>query len=221
MPGINTSSWIFDKIESRTDLHSESKSTMHEEPAAPFTPKTKRSSREESQSVSSRSKPIQSTATQKPESMKPAPERKSSQSRRDNAETRSQESSGSRSDTVTAQAVHARNGNGGGGQQEKGGGGGGSNSAAAVQKLMMTSAAQDISVLIDELAPMCANDGVFELILPDGECLGVAVSLGSSHVGLLLSPRSASLAERLRKRQRELKEGLEQRMERDVTITVL
>lgn len=221
MAGINTSSWIFDKIEARTDLHSEPKSTMHEEPAALFPSKTKRSSKEESQPAPSRLKSNQSTATQKPESMKPAPERKSPQSRRDNAETRSQESSGSRSDTLTERAVHARNGNGGGGQQEKGGGGGGSNSAAVVQNVMMTGAAQDISVLIDELAPMCANDGVFELILPDGEHLGVAVSLGSSHVGLLLSPRSSSLAERLRKRQRELKEGLEQRMERDVTITVL
>jgi hypothetical protein len=153
--------------------------------------------------------------------MKPAPERKTSQSRRDNADTRSQERASSRSDTVTEQAVHARDG--GGGQQDKGGGGGGggSSSAAAVQSAMVASAGLDISILVDELAPMCANDGVFELILPDGECLGVAVSEGSSHVGLLLSPRSSKLAERLRKRQRELKEGLEQRIGRDVTITVL
>jgi|GEM_PF-3371365 len=220
MSGINTSLSGFDRIDTRIDAYTESKPPTHEEHAAPFTPKTKNTSGSDSRAAASPAKQNQSTPARKTESMKPAPERKTSQSRRDNADTRSQERASSRSDTVTEQAVHAKDG--GGGQQDKGGGGGGGNSsAAAVQSAVVANAGLDISVLIDELAPMCANDGVFELILPDGERLGVAVSEGSSHVGLLLSPRSNKLAERLRKRQRELKEGLEQRMGRDVTITVL
>ncbi|MFC7518731.1 hypothetical protein ACFQUU_27340 [Herbaspirillum sp. GCM10030257] len=79
----------------------------------------------------------------------------------------------------------------------------------------------DCGTLADELLPMTADDGIFEILMPNGGTLGVAVSIQSAQVRLLLSPSDPKLGERLRRKKMELEGVLGRRMEKDVDITVL
>ncbi|MFZ6773942.1 hypothetical protein ACO0LB_14620 [Undibacterium sp. SXout7W] len=74
--------------------------------------------------------------------------------------------------------------------------------------------------LTDELAHMTDN-GIFEVQLPGGESLGVAVDIRASGVGFLLSPSSDKLRQRLQKQHMELEGTLKQRMGRSVNIAIL
>lgn len=82
-------------------------------------------------------------------------------------------------------------------------------------------AAFDAAALADELAPLGSNDGIFEVILPSGAVLGVAVSTQASAVRFLLSTPGSGLAAQLRRQRMELEGRLERRMGRHVTLTVL
>ncbi|HJV73238.1 MAG TPA: hypothetical protein VJ654_03375 [Noviherbaspirillum sp.] len=79
----------------------------------------------------------------------------------------------------------------------------------------------DCNALADSLLPMTAEDGIFEVLMPNGQTLGVAVSNQSTQVRLLLSPSDEKLAERLRRRKMELEGALGRRMNKYVDITVL
>lgn len=193
---------------------------LPEEVPGTFVPKPKQQSKEErrtelygNKTGYSRQGSANSPSTSSTTSRKP-----SERAQRDRSDVRSQDKSANRTDTVTAQAVHEKSGSG---QQGKGGGSGGNNGSSGVAAVVQSSAAQELDYLINELVPMTANDGLFEVYLPDGERLGIAITVGAGHVDILLSPGSGRLAERLRKRRMELKAGLEQRIRRDVMITVL
>lgn len=83
-----------------------------------------------------------------------------------------------------------------------------------------TEAALDSSMM-DELAGRASGDGVFELIFPNGDTMGVAVSSQSTGTHFLLTPSSASLRELLQGRKKELVSQLEQRMQDSVSVVVL
>ena len=82
-------------------------------------------------------------------------------------------------------------------------------------------AAFDAISLADELAPLGGNDGIFEVLLPSGAILGVAVSTQASAVRFLLSTPGSGLANQLRRQRMELEGRLERRMGRHVMLTVL
>ena len=79
----------------------------------------------------------------------------------------------------------------------------------------------DQTGLIDELAPLAENDGLFEVLLPDGETVSVAVTTSSARVRFLLSTTSAGLGAQLRRRRMELEQHLGRRIGRDVALAVL
>ncbi|MGZ5801331.1 MAG: hypothetical protein ACXWJK_18180 [Burkholderiaceae bacterium] len=80
-------------------------------------------------------------------------------------------------------------------------------------------AAEDMA-LSDELAKM-TDSGIFELLLPDGASLGVAVDVRTSGVGFLLSPSSDNLRTQLQTQQMELEGSLKRRMGCNVKIAIL
>jgi hypothetical protein len=71
------------------------------------------------------------------------------------------------------------------------------------------------------LLPPGDNDGIFDVILPTGDHLGVVVSGRSSSLSYLLSPSTDKFGSRLRRHKMELEERLEQLTHRNVNITVL
>lgn len=69
--------------------------------------------------------------------------------------------------------------------------------------------------------PTGENDGIFEIIFPSGERMGVVVSSQASSLSYLLSPGSEKFGSRLREQKMELEGHLEQLTHRNVNITVL
>lgn len=74
--------------------------------------------------------------------------------------------------------------------------------------------------LYDELASK-TDSGIFEVLLPDGESLGVAVDVRAAGIGFLLSPASDKLRTRLQNQQMELEDVLKRHMGRSVKIAIL
>ncbi len=79
----------------------------------------------------------------------------------------------------------------------------------------------DPLALCDDLAAGAEDDGVFELIFPSGQTLGVAVNSQPSKTEFLLSPSSSALGGWLREQKKELANHLERRMQKNINITVL
>jgi hypothetical protein len=75
--------------------------------------------------------------------------------------------------------------------------------------------------LCDDLAAGAEDDGVFELIFPSGQTLGVAVNSQPSKTEFLLSPSSSALGGWLKEQKKELANHLERRMQKNINITVL
>ncbi|MCA1325661.1 hypothetical protein [Herbaspirillum sp. alder98] len=98
------------------------------------------------------------------------------------------------------------------GEQERGGSGGASTALAGGEL--------DCDMLAG-LLPTAGDDGIFEVLLPDGARLGVAVDVGEHHVAYLLSPSSEQFRAQINNRKMELQKALMQRMQTDVRLTVL
>ncbi|RJF96892.1 hypothetical protein D3870_21190 [Noviherbaspirillum cavernae] len=113
-----------------------------------------------------------------------------------------------------------RGAGGGDGSDGEEGGGGGADAADGIRAAGLDTEL-DCGTLADELMPMMEDDGIFQILMPNGHTLGVAVSIQSAQVRLLLNPSDAKLAERLRRKKMELEGVLGRRMEKDVDITVL
>jgi len=75
--------------------------------------------------------------------------------------------------------------------------------------------------LIAALLAQSHDSGMFEVLLPDGDTLGVAVDVRAEAVDYLLTPASERVAAQLRGRQMELAGQLGQRIGRSVRVTVL
>lgn len=74
--------------------------------------------------------------------------------------------------------------------------------------------------LIDSLSQI-TEQGIFELLLPEGESLAVALDMRAGGMTFLLSGSSAALNARLQQQKMELEGVLRQRIGSAVTITVL
>lgn len=72
-----------------------------------------------------------------------------------------------------------------------------------------------------ELLPADGDSGIFELLMPGGDTLAVVADIGKRQASFLLTPSSERLRGMLKKRKMELENGLTQRMERHVRLTVL
>lgn len=79
----------------------------------------------------------------------------------------------------------------------------------------------DYAALSDDLAAMAGDDGVFELIFPGGQTMGVVVTSQPSRTNFLLTPSSSALGSWLRQQRMELASHLETRIQKTVNITVL
>lgn len=94
-------------------------------------------------------------------------------------------------------------------------------SGAALQaSLDAADAASDAEALAG-LLPHDGASGIFEVLLPNGDTLGVAVDATPERVSYLLQPGSEALAARIRKQKMELGAHLERRIGRSVSLTVL
>lgn len=76
-------------------------------------------------------------------------------------------------------------------------------------------------LLLTSLLPAGGDDGIFEVLLPAGARLGVAVSDMPDGLSYLLMPDSAKLASRLRGNEMELEGYLRRRIRRNVRVAVL
>ncbi|HEY8023268.1 MAG TPA: hypothetical protein VIF60_01790 [Burkholderiaceae bacterium] len=77
------------------------------------------------------------------------------------------------------------------------------------------------SMLMDDLAQLGANPGVFEVMLPNGDTLGVSVDHRQQSVMFLLSASSETLTRKLKRQSVELQSQLAQRMKTEVGLAVL
>jgi hypothetical protein len=118
--------------------------------------------------------------------------------------------------------------------QDGGGGGGGGQSDtsrqteilagaddAALDVAAADSGTLEMGMLADRLAPLTGTSGIFEVIMPDGQQIGVAVDAQPDSVRLHLSWNNDKSAERMRRRQMELQGSLERRIRKKVDVTVL
>jgi hypothetical protein len=81
--------------------------------------------------------------------------------------------------------------------------------------------APEMEMLTDHIAPLTGTSGIFEVTLPDGQQIGVAVDAQGDSVRLHLSWNNDKSAERMRRRQMELQGSLERRIRKKVDVTVL
>lgn len=111
------------------------------------------------------------------------------------------------------------------GEREQGQGDGGDDSEGsdiAAQAVGDAQSDEELdSHLVAALLAQSHESGMFEVLLPGGETLGVAVDVRPEAVDYLLTPPSAGLAAQLKGRQMELAGQLGQRIGRSVRITVL
>lgn len=78
----------------------------------------------------------------------------------------------------------------------------------------------DGASILTELADI-HQGGIFELLLPGGEKLAVAASLGENKVNFLLYPASRQRYLQLTATRKELEGGLERQMNKQVSVTIL
>lgn len=78
----------------------------------------------------------------------------------------------------------------------------------------------DAEALLD-LLPSDGQSGIFEILLPNGERMGVMVDVRETSASFLLSPSGERLRNLLRKKRMELEEGLARRMDKYVRLAVL
>ena len=110
-------------------------------------------------------------------------------------------------------------------ERERGEGGDGEDDEAAdlaAAKACAADSQDDLDpALIAQLAAHAADSGMFEVLLPGGDTLGVSVHVRSHAIDYLLTTASERVATQLRARQMELAGQLGQRIGRSVSVTVL
>lgn len=93
---------------------------------------------------------------------------------------------------------------------------------AAQQEINAAALEQELDcAALARLLPCGLNDGIFDVVLPTGERLGVVVNGQSSSLSYLLSPSPDQFGSRLRRQRMELEERMERLTHRNVRITVL
>jgi hypothetical protein len=79
----------------------------------------------------------------------------------------------------------------------------------------------DMDELAAQLLPPTADDGIFEVTLPNGHTIGVAVNFQPGNVRYHLSVSDEKSAERIRHRKMELQGHVERRIRQNVEIILL
>ncbi|WP_170304393.1 hypothetical protein, partial [Duganella radicis] len=106
------------------------------------------------------------------------------------------------------------------GLADEGAAGGGRAAPNAARQAAAADAGLDCAELA-QLLPAGGNDGIFDVVLPNGERMGVVVNGQATALSYLLSPASEQLAGRLRRQRMELEGRMERLTQRNVNITVL
>ncbi|MEB0022227.1 hypothetical protein [Actimicrobium sp. CCI2.3] len=79
----------------------------------------------------------------------------------------------------------------------------------------------ETDTLADQLAPLSANDGLFEVLLPTGKKLSVAVTVTANRLRFLLSSDADDLNEQIKRKKKELEQRIGRRTGKDVNLSVL
>lgn len=79
----------------------------------------------------------------------------------------------------------------------------------------------DMKALAEELLPPAGDNGIFEVTLPNGQKMGVAVNVQPGNIRYHLSTSDEKMSDRLRQRKMELQGHLERRIQRNVEIILL
>lgn len=79
----------------------------------------------------------------------------------------------------------------------------------------------DSVTLANNLYGIAGEKGIFEVMMPNGQKMGVAVDAQPDQVSYLLTPSNEELDKKLRRHRMELEGRLERRIEKTVKITVL
>jgi hypothetical protein len=79
----------------------------------------------------------------------------------------------------------------------------------------------DMEALAEALLPSTDDDGIFEVSLPNGQKMAVAVNIKPDVVRIHLTTSDEKLGDRLRQKKMELRGHLERHIQRNVDITVL
>ncbi|MFT5532182.1 MAG: hypothetical protein ACI8WM_003441 [Burkholderiaceae bacterium] len=79
----------------------------------------------------------------------------------------------------------------------------------------------DTEPLAEKLAPLSANDGLFEVLLPNGKRLSVAVTSTANRLRFLLSSDSDDLCAQIKRKKKELEQRIGRRTGKDVILSVL
>jgi hypothetical protein len=92
---------------------------------------------------------------------------------------------------------------------------------AALDVAAADGATLEAGLLADRIAPLTGASGIFEVILPDGQQVGVAVDARPDSVRVHLSWENDKSAARARRCKMELQGRLERRIRKKVDVTVL
>jgi len=79
----------------------------------------------------------------------------------------------------------------------------------------------DTTTLAEQLAPLAANDGLFEVLLPNGKKLSVAVTTTANRLRFLLSSDADDLSAQIKRKKKELEQRIARRTGKDVVLSVL
>ncbi|MEB0136383.1 hypothetical protein QN362_13655 [Actimicrobium sp. CCC2.4] len=79
----------------------------------------------------------------------------------------------------------------------------------------------DADTLAGQLAPLSVNDGLFEVLLPNGKKLSVAMTTTANRLRILLTCEADDLSAQLKRRKKELEQGIARRTGKDVVLSVL
>lgn len=78
----------------------------------------------------------------------------------------------------------------------------------------------DVDALSALLEADCRDNNIFELLLPEGRSLRVAVEHDVATIRLMLWPSPVAFRKKLIEKKKELQEGLERRMSGSLTLTL-
>jgi len=92
--------------------------------------------------------------------------------------------------------------------------------SSEISASLMSEGGLDLDFLSEKLVPMSDQEGIFELLLPDNEKLGVVVQHNKNGIHLILSTKNPKFEKKLKDKEGELEERLKSRLG-EVTLTVL
>lgn len=170
------------------------------------------------------SQPRQPAAQQPAQPPRPAPRRPPGLRAGDDAAGAEPRMQAAERDAAGAMAVPGMPERGEGQGDRSGGDNEGGNDEAGGAQASATGAPADDGLTPAELAlllPGAEASGVFEVVLPGGATLGVAVCVAPDAVSYLLTPDTEALGLRLRSQRMELAAQVERRIGRSVRLTVL